>query len=237
MYRLWLHHDRGTTLTFTAAGLRHGDRDVCELAAVRGLRLFVYPVAIQYLADVPLPRTDSPPATNRPLLPPEFAPIPPGERPPDRTEAALSLVIGDEGRTHGLFGGFDPAALRTLADDIHRRLTAFRYNCGLTTPPDALGVVETTAEAVEELMHTLPPTGVRGRFVVGLLVLTNRWVGVLWCAAMFAGLVASGRLIVAAGLNPALLAWHGLLGFIHLALLFFHLQGRTALAGTAPKPD
>jgi hypothetical protein len=200
---------RGTVLAFTAAGVWHGARRVCALADVGGLRLFVYPAG--------------------------------GAR-PGKTEACLSLVVGEEipsakpegvGGTHGLFGGFDAGALRALAEDLRRRLTAFRFDQGMVAALDALDVVETTENEAAALMHTRPaPPSVSG-FVAenAPLVLLNRWAGVGWCLAMLAGLYGSGRLIAAAGLPPAALVGHGFLGLIHFMLLMYHLGGH----GPQPK--
>ncbi len=227
MFRTWLRHGRSSTLVFTGTHVLHADVRVGELATVRGLRLFVYPVVIRYLADSPLPRTESPPDARLPPIPPDLAPIPPGERPPDTSEAGLSLVVGDEGGTHGLFGGFDPPVLRALADHIHHRLTAFRSNQGMMSPLDPLAVVETSSEEVERRMNTRPTRRIGGFAAGSGLVLQNRWAGTAWCVAMLAGLFASGRLIGAAGLGAGALVGHFVLGFLHFGLLLFHLGGHS----------
>jgi|GEM_PF-4947179 len=142
------------------------------------------------------------------------------EKESNKLEACLSLVIGDAGDTHGLFGGLEQEQLRTLAEDIQRRLTTFRFNQGILAALEALSVVETTADKASELMHTRPPTGGFRLFATAsLLLLQNRWVGSLWCIAMFAGLFATGHLILAAKLPKTFLFGHALVGFLHLAML------------------
>jgi hypothetical protein len=222
-FRSWF--SASIVLAFTGAGVRHGGARVCELADVRGLRLFTYTEKIRYLADTALPR-DVPPDPNLLPIPPELAPMAPGERPPEKIEACLSLVIGEEGETHGLFGGFDVPALRALAEDVYRRLAAFRTDQGLLSALDPLSVIETTAEDAPKLSHTRPPAGrAFGSLAVGAVhVLENRWAGLAWCLAMFAGLYGSARLVLAAGLSGALLAGHIVLGFVHFALLLGSLK-------------
>src|SRR5205814_6802910 len=122
-------------------------------------------------------------------------PIKPDPSEPPQREAGLSVLVGEERRTYGLLGGFDPEELGKLADDLHRRLTAFRHEQGLVEPLDPVSVVETTSGEVEDAMNTLPPTGALRRFAgAGFLLLRNRWTGTVWCLAMLAGLVASGSL-------------------------------------------
>jgi hypothetical protein len=206
-------------LAFTDTGVRHGADRVCELADLRGLRLFTYAEKIRYLADVPLPR-DVPPDTRLPPIPPELAPLAPGERPPEKIEASLSLVIGAEGGTHGLFGGFDVPALRALADDIQHRLAAFRSKQRLTSALDPLSVIETSEEDARKLSHTRPPSGSFRSLALGAVhAFENRWAGLTWCLAMLAGVYGSGRLVLGAGLPVGLLAGHVVLGFGHFALL------------------
>jgi hypothetical protein len=135
-------------------------------------------------------------------------------------EACLSLVVGEDGDTHGLFGGFPADELRKLADDMHRRLTAFQHERGTMSPLDPLSVVETTEDEAAKLMHTRPPRGGFRLFTsLGFRLLLNRWAATAWCLAMLAGLYASGRLAGAAGLNGLFLLGHGLVGFMHVALL------------------
>ncbi|MCI0704209.1 MAG: hypothetical protein L0241_24390 [Planctomycetia bacterium] len=186
LFRSWRAHR--TTLIFTRAHLSHGGNRVCELAHVRGLRLFI------------CLETDEQPGKSR---------------------AGLSLVIGDERATRGLFGGFEPQALRTLAEDIQRRLTAFRFNQGLMSPLESLSEVETTEGDAANLMDTFPTRGTLPGFTSGAarLILDNPWAGIAWCLVIFAGLFASGRLMLGVGLSPALLTGHLFLGFIHLAML------------------
>ncbi len=180
-----------TGLRFTQTEVRHGADRVCELAEVRGLRLFVYPAT----RETP-------------------------DKPAHESEACLSLVIGEDGGTHGLLGGFETQQLRALAEDIHRRLAAFRSNQGMMAALDALSVVETTEDEAGKLMHTRPPQGGLRLFAnFGFLMLMNRWVGTPWCLAMLAGLFASGRLVAAGGFNGVFLLGHGLVGFMHFALL------------------
>jgi hypothetical protein len=136
-----------------------------------------------------------------------------------KPEACLSLVVGEDDGTHGLLGGFEEHDLRTLADDIHRRLSALRSNQGMMTPLEPLSVVATTGDEAGQLMHTRPARGARLFAVFSFVMLFNRWVGTAWCLAMLAGLFASGRLAAAAGLNAAFLLGHGLVGFTHFALL------------------
>jgi hypothetical protein len=215
---LGLRH--GATLSFTATHVYHAGARVCELTEVRGLRLFTYPVKIQYLSDISLPR-DTPPVPNKPPIPPELAPIPSDARPPEKTEAALSLVIGEEGLTHGLLGGFDPTAVRAFADALQRRLASFRFNQGILAPLDQVGPVETTEQEVGELMNTRPHAGrVRAfTFAAFLAILNNPLLCILWCVAMLAGLYGSGRIVLAAGLPRGLLVGHGLFGLIHGLML------------------
>jgi hypothetical protein len=177
---------RDTTLIFTRTHLSHGGNRVCELARVRGLRLFIYPTGEQ-----------------------------------DNSRSCLSLVIGEENATRGLFGGFEPQSLRTLAEDIQRRLAAFRFNQGQMTELDPLSVIETTEEEAANLMDTLPTQGALRGFTTGAarVLLDNPGVGLAWCLAMFAGLFASGRLVLGVGLSPGLLAGHLGLGFLH-AMMF-----------------
>jgi hypothetical protein len=140
------------------------------------------------------------------------------------SEACLSLVIGEEGGTHGLFGGFDPQPLRALAEHIHRRLAAFRLNQGIMAPIDALSVIETTEDDATNQMHTRPATGSFGGFGLGaMLILQNRWLGIAWCLTTLAGLFASARMIAAAGLGVPFLLGHGLLGLFTFFLLAYHL--------------
>lgn len=150
-----------------------------------------------------------------------------------QTHACLSLVIGEDSRTHGLLGGFPEQSLRAFADGLHRRLSAFRADQGLMAPLDALATVETTENEAEKLMHTRPATGSVRRVTGGVaqFVLGNRWAGIVWCVAVLAGLFATGRLIVDAGLSPAFLAGHATLGMFHFLLLAFHIQGH----GQRPK--
>jgi hypothetical protein len=186
----WSLRGIGTDLRFTHTGVRHGADRVCELEEIRGLRLFVYPTTSAELNKLV-----------------------------SGNEACLSLLIGEDGGTHGLLGGFTEPALRSLADDIHRRLTAFRFEQGIMSALEPLSVVETTEDEAGNLMHTRP---VRGSFRMlagfSFRMLMNRWIGTVWCLAMFAGLFASGRL-VAAGLPNAFLVGHGLVGLIHFWLL------------------
>lgn len=138
----------------------------------------------------------------------------------NRFEACLSLVIGDADSTHGLFGGFEQEQLRTLAEDIQQSLTRFRANQGIMAVFEALSVIETTADKASELMHTRPPaSGFRLFATAGLLLLWNRWVGSLWCIAMFAGLFATGHLVLATKLPKTILFGHALVGFVHAAML------------------
>ncbi len=143
---------------------------------------------------------------------------------PEKTEAALSLVLGPDGDTHGLFSGFDPVALRAFADHLHRRLTEFRYNQGVLAPLEPLSIVETTAEDAGKLMHTRPA---RGGLTLAVLpmILLNRWSGIVWCVVMLAGTFALGRVILGAGLNVAFVGVLGPLGLMHLALLAYHIGG------------
>jgi hypothetical protein len=221
-------------LEFTRTDVRHGGAAVCELERVRGLRLFVYTSTPRLLADVPLPRTESPPAPGLVPLPPEFAPVAAGERPPAETEACLSLVIGEElfpaksegsGGTHGLFGGFAAGELRALAEHLHRRLAAFRFNQGVADPLDAFSVVETTGDEAAKLMHTRPGTGSRGRFDRAVLsLLRYRRFGIAWSVTMLAGLYATARLIPAAGLAPSLVLPHCALGLFTVGLLILQVS-------------
>jgi hypothetical protein len=200
----------GIILQFTPTHLHHADRRVCELEQVRGLRLFVY--------------TTTPPRAD--------APVPP-EPPRPETEACLSLVIGEEvppvkpegfSSTHGLFGAFDAAPLRELAEHIHRRLAAFRLNQGIMAPIDDLSIIETTEDDACDRMHTRPAKGSYGGFsFAALLLLQNRWLGIGWCVTMFAGLFAVARTIAATGLGPAFLLPISLLGVMHFFLLVFHI--------------
>jgi hypothetical protein len=202
----------GIILQFTRTYLHHAGRRVCELEEVRGLRLFVYTAPVR-------PRVGEPA---------------PSEEPP-KTEACLSLVIGEEvpsakpdgfGGTHGLFGAFDAAPLRELAEHIHRRLAAFRPNQGIMAPLDALSVVETTESDAYDWMHTLPAKGTYGGFsFAALLLLQNRWLGIGWSVAMFAGLYATMRVIAAAGLGQPFILPHCLLGVVHFFLLVIHING------------
>jgi hypothetical protein len=223
----WWYRPFGTVLKFTRTHLWHGDTRVCELEQVRGLRTFVYetkPVVL--LADSPLPRTGEPNPNAQPL-PPEFAPIPPEERPPPTRESHLSLVISEEGDTHGLFGAFDEVVLRGLAEHIHRRLSAFRLNQGIMEPFAALDVTETTEDEAAKLMHTRPaPESFASWGTAGMrLIFDNRWAGIVWCATIFAGVFASGRMIGAAGFSASYLLGHGLLAFVHFALFMGHIGG------------
>jgi hypothetical protein len=207
-------------LAFAGTGVQHGGDRVCDLADLRGLRLFTYTEKIQYLADIALPR-DVPPAPGKLPIPPELAPLAPGERPPEKIQAYLSLVIGKEGGTHGLFGGFDVPELRALADDIQRRLAAFRSNQGLESELDPLSVIETTEEDARKLSHTRSASGAFRSLVLGvaLAVVNNPLVRTAWCLAMFAGLYGSARVVLAAQLPVGYLAGHILLGFAHLLVL------------------
>jgi hypothetical protein len=216
---------RPLTLRFTAAHVYHGGDWVCELAEVRGLRLFTYREQVQYLSDLPLPR-DTSPVPDKPPIPPELAPMPPDARPPEKTEAGLSLVIGDEGQTHGLLSGFDPAAVRAFADALQLRLAAFRFNQGILAPLDPVAQVETTSQEVWNVMNTRPPVRRIRLFSAAatIAILGNPWLCLLWCAAMLAGLYGSGRLILAAGLRPTFLIGHLLLGAIHVLLLLAALD-------------
>jgi hypothetical protein len=206
----------GIILKFTRTHLWHGVDRVCELEQVRGLRLFVYTAT----APPPLdPRTETPNS--------------PAERPSPKPEACLSLVIGEEGDTHGLFGGFDPQPLRALAEHIHRRLAAFRLDQGIMAPLDALSVIETTEDDAMKQMHTRPSRRFSGLRSGMMLVVQNRWAGIVWCATMLAGVFASGRMIGAAGISAAFLLPHSLLGLIHFYLLMFHIGGH----GNQPKEE
>lgn len=194
----------GIVLRFTRAHLFHAGTRVCELEEVRGLRLFVYTPAA--------PRTDAPGRTQEPPRP--------------ETEACLSLVIGETGDTHGLFGATDARPLRELAEHIHRRLAAFRLNQGIMAPLDAFSVVSTTENDAYDRMHTRPATGSYGGFsFAALLLLQNRWLGIAWCVTMFAGLYASARTIAAAGLAQPFILPHCLLGLVHFFLLVIHING------------
>jgi hypothetical protein len=222
---LWFRSS-STVLAFTGTGVRHGGNRVCELADVRGLRLFTYTEKIRYLAEVALPR-DVPPDPNLPPIPPELAPMAPGERPPEKIEACLSLVIGEEGGTHCLFGGFDVPELRALADDIQRRLATFRSNQGIMSALDPLSVIETTSEDAPKLSHTRPQAGGAFRSLVlggALAVLGNPWIRSAWCLAMLAGVYGSSRVVLAARLPAGLLAGHFILGFVHFAVLIAPLN-------------
>jgi hypothetical protein len=214
-FRSWFRPS--IVLVFTDTGVRHGGDRVCELVDVRGLRLLTYTEKIRYLADTALPR-DVPPAPGLPPIPPELAPMAPGERPPEKIEAYLSLVIGAEGETHGLFGGFDVPALRALADDIHRRLAAFRANQGLLSALDPLAVIETTGEDAQKFSHTRSKPA-SGPLALARAIVENRWAGSAWCLAMFAGLYGSAQLVLSAKLPAALLLGHLVLGATHFALL------------------
>lgn len=219
------YHPYGIVLQFTRTHLYHAGHHVCELEEARGLRLFVYTTTTRLLADIPLPRTAAPPNPNAPPLPPEFQPIPPEER-PSKTEACLSLVIGADGGTHGLFGGFDVQPLRELAEHIHRRLAAFRRNQGEEAKLDALSVIETTEEDAANQSHTRPATGSYDGFsFAALLLLQNRWLGIAWSATMLAGLYATVRLIPASGLARPFIIPHCLLGLVHFFLLVVHING------------
>jgi hypothetical protein len=208
----WSYRPYGTVLQFTRTHLHHAGRRVCELEQVRGLRLFVYT------------------APARPLAPTSV----PSEEPSLKTEACLSLVIGEEvpsakpegfGDTHGLFGAFDAAPLRELAEHIHRRLKAFRLNQGEMAPLDALSVIETTEDDAANQMHTRPAKGSYGGFsFAALLLLQNRWLGIAWCVTMFAGLYATMRVIAAAGLGQPFILPHCLLGLITFFMLMSHLS-------------
>jgi hypothetical protein len=190
MFR-WTLHSR-TVVRFTHTHVWHtGDR-VCEFEEVRGLRLFTYPATAE-----------------------RFDPEGPG-----KLEACLSLVIGEDGSTHGLFGGFDELQLRKLADDMHRRLAKFRFDQGIVAALEAISVVETTQDEAVKLMHTRPARGAFRMFASGAFsLLLSRVFGTMWCLAMFAGLYASGRLVAAAGFSGAFLLGHSLVGFVHFALL------------------
>jgi hypothetical protein len=224
----WWWRPFGTVLKFTRKDVWHGNPRVCALDELRGVRLFVYPTApVRLLADDPPPRTEAPPNPNVLPIPPELAPIAPEDRPAPPTEACLSLVISEDGGTHGLLGGFPDQPLRAFAEDLHRRLAAFRFNQGIMAQLDALSVVETTEAEAPKLMHTRRAAGsIRwlGLNAVGF-VLLNRWVSIPWCVTMLTGLYASGRMIVAAGLGPRFLLGHGLLGCFHFMLLAFHVGG------------
>ena len=136
-----------------------------------------------------------------------------------QSEECLSLVVGEDGDTHGLLGGFTEGELRALAEDIHRRLSAFRFGQGILAPLEPLSVVETTEDEAERLMHTRPARG-GFRLLAGFgLLVGHRWIGAAWCLAMFAGLFASGRLVAAAGFPDAFLLGHAFAGFLHVALL------------------
>jgi hypothetical protein len=174
-------------LAFTGTSVRHGSDHVCELADVRGLRVFIYSMS--------------------------------GD-PPDKFRAALSLVIGDESGTHGLLGRLDATGLRALADDMQRRLAAFRFNQGLQAALDPLAVVETTREDAARSLSTRSPTRrtFRSR-VTHTIVKKPWWACSAWCVVMLAGLFSSGRLVLAVGLDPAFLAGHAGLVVIHLLLL------------------
>lgn len=195
----WLYRPYGTILKFTRTHLWHGDARVCELEQVRALRLFVF----------------------------STEPAAPADEGPPKREAHLSLVIGEKGYTHGLFGGFDEPVLRGLAEHIHRRLSAFRTNQGMMEPFAPLDVVETTEDEAAKLMHTRPaPDSFGSVGVAGArLIFENRWAGIAWCAAIFAGVFASGRMIGAAGFTAPYLLGHGLLAFVHVALFMGHIGG------------
>lgn len=138
-----------------------------------------------------------------------------------KVESCLSLVIGEDGGTHGLLGGFEQHQLRILAEDVQRRLARFRFDQGIVSSLESLSVVEAaTDEEAAKLMHTRPAQGGFRMFAGGAFsLLFNRFFGSLWCLAMFAGLVASARLVLAAGLHPAFLIGHIPIGLMHLALL------------------
>ena len=201
----------GTVLKFTRAHVWHGSRRVCELEQVRGLRLFVY-------SRVNLVPTESPAQADATAAPP-------AKRAVLETEACLSLVIGEEGHTHGLFGGCEADTLRAVAESIHRRLAAFRSNQGMMTTLDALSVIETTETDAVKLMHTRPtPDSLATYGLAGArFVFTNRWGGIAWSVAMFAGLFASVQMIGAAGFSAPFILPYGLLAFIHFFLLVYHL--------------
>ncbi len=151
----------------------------------------------------------------------------------DAREAHMSFVIGDDEQTHGVFGAFAEPALRAFAEELTRRVAAFRSNQGVMTALAPLSEVETTEKDAGERMHTRPvPPGARRVSLVSIgFVLQNRVIGLVWCAVMLAGLAASARTAVAVGLSPAFLVGHALLGTFHLMLLSAHLR-RKRPAGT-----
>jgi hypothetical protein len=195
----WWYRPFGIVLKFTHTHIWHGGGRVCELADLRGLRLFAHPATGEHA---------------------------------DQRFAALSLVIGADEGTHGLFGGTPEQSLRTFAEGLHRRIMRFRENQGLMTALEPLAVVETTEDGAAKLSHTRPARGsiTRAMNAAGY-ILINRWAGIVWCASMIAGLAASAQMILAAGLSPAFLVGHATIGMFHFLLLSFHLE----VLGRKPK--
>jgi hypothetical protein len=196
-YHSWFRFP--TVMRFTHTHLWYASKRVCEVEEVRGLRLFTYPASD---------------AT--------------------KIEGCLSLVIGEEvpsakpegfGGTHGMFNGFDPQDLRALAEDIHRRLTAFLHNQGMTARIEPLSVIETTEDDANAKIHTRPVARSLGGLISGMSVsiLHNPWVGSVWCLLLLAGLYASAQLILAV-FHFAFLIGHVVLAFMTFALLMYHLN-------------
>ncbi|MCS6864684.1 MAG: hypothetical protein RMJ56_17790 [Gemmataceae bacterium] len=153
-------------------------------------------------------------------------------------EAYLSLLIGDTEQTHGLFGRFDEPQLLYLADDMHRRLTAFGFHQGLMPALEPLSIVACTeAEAVQQ-MNTRPPHSISRSYAQRCLNLVGQPVtGTLWCLLMFAGLFASGQRMMDAELSHGWLLAHVVSGFLHVILLLgIWSSKRSATTTQVPAP-
>jgi hypothetical protein len=210
--RYWADHDRSNELVFTRDRLTHRPgagriTTVCEFDAVRGVRLFIY----------------------RSEQLEEWENVPPSESKPSVLQGGLSLLVGPDEHTYGVFLGFAVEGMTRLAEDMHRRLTRFRFNQGLVESLAPIEITETTEERVVELCHTLPANPRQAfRKLTGwgfLGILQNRWLASLWCVTALGGIFAASRLLIAARLGPVCLVFFPLALF-HITLLLFALTYR-----------
>lgn len=141
----------------------------------------------------------------------------------EQRQGNLSVVVGDAGLTHGIFGASAGEEMVRLARHLHDRLTAFRDRCGLARSLDPVEVIETGEEDAAERSHTLRTR--RTRSLLAGLVRRGWWALLehpaacaVWCVGIFAGAVGSARILAGAGM-PMVLAGAAFVVVVHGFLL------------------